>query len=71
MLRLDREGFAVSTGSACHAGRPQPSPVLLAMGVAEAESLATIRVSFGITNREQELRRFLGVLEGMVAELRR
>lgn len=36
-----------STGSACHAGDPQPSAVLLAMGIPPAEALGAVRLSLG------------------------
>lgn len=55
MLWLDQQGFAVSTGSACHSGKPQPSRVLLRMGVSEEEALASLRISFGLTNTEAEV----------------
>ncbi|MEM7352450.1 MAG: cysteine desulfurase family protein [Acidobacteriota bacterium] len=70
MLQLDRAGFAVSTGSACHSGQPQPSAALVAMGVAESEALASLRISFGITNTPQEIDRFLEVLVPIVESLR-
>ncbi len=66
MLRLDREGYAVSTGAACHAGKPQPSAALLAMGVSEAEALESLRISFGITNTMAEAEGFLSVLPAAV-----
>lgn len=37
--------LAASTGSACHAGAPGPSPVLLAMGVSEWQAARSIRLS--------------------------
>lgn len=37
--------LAASTGSACHAGAPGPSPVLLAMGVPAWEAARSIRLS--------------------------
>ena len=37
----------VSAGSACHAGRDEPSPVLTAMGLPAAEALSAIRISLG------------------------
>ncbi len=70
MLRLDRLDFAVSTGSACHSGRPQPSPTLLAMGVSEAEALASLRISFGMTNTRDEVEALLAALASEVAQLR-
>ncbi len=71
MLRLDRDGFAVSTGSACHAGRkPQPSAVVVATGVPADEALASIRISFGMANTAEEVAAFLVALETAVGELR-
>lgn len=43
LARLPR--LAASTGSACHAGAPEPSAVLLAMGVPEWEAARSIRLS--------------------------
>lgn len=43
-------GVMASTGSACHAGDPQPSSVLLAMGVAPADALGAVRLSLGRLN---------------------
>jgi cysteine sulfinate desulfinase/cysteine desulfurase-like protein len=40
------------------------------MGVAESESLASLRVSFGITNTREEVDAFLGVLGAEVQALR-
>lgn len=38
---------AASTGSACHSGTTEPSPVLRAMGLTRARSLAALRLSLG------------------------
>lgn len=40
-------GIAASTGSACHAGDHQPSPVLTAMGLSADRSLSALRLSLG------------------------
>jgi cysteine desulfurase len=40
-------GVAASTGSACHAGATEPSPVLIAMGLDPARALAAIRLTVG------------------------
>ncbi|MEC7584271.1 MAG: aminotransferase class V-fold PLP-dependent enzyme [Planctomycetota bacterium] len=44
---LDLEGIAVSQGSACSAGTPQPPVILAAMGVEERVARACVRLSFG------------------------
>lgn len=45
--RLDRLGFAVSSGSACSTGKAGPSPVLGAMGVDPECMRRTLRISGG------------------------
>lgn len=70
MLALDAQGVAVSTGSACHSGAPQPSQVLLAMGVDRDEALASLRISFGITNTREEVERVLDLLVREVEKAR-
>jgi len=71
LIRLDLAGFSVSTGSACASGTVEPSPGLSAMGMPPEEALASIRVSFGMTNTSDEVDRFLAALAREVAELRR
>lgn len=70
VLRLDAAGYAVSTGAACHSGRPQPSATLLRIGVPEDEALASLRVSFGIFNTGAEVDGFLETLAAEVEALR-
>ena len=47
LMALDLAGIAASAGSACHAGALEPSPVLLAMGLADERVAASFRFSFG------------------------
>ena len=47
IAKLDRRGYAVSSGSACSTGKEGPSPVLAAMGVPEETARRTLRVSSG------------------------
>ena len=47
LTRLDRRGFAVSTGSACSAGKGNPSHVMAAMGLDHDEMGRVIRISGG------------------------
>lgn len=50
LMKLDEEGIAVSSGSACTAGRTEPSHVLTAMGFPPELARNVIRVSFGKDN---------------------
>lgn len=63
---LDAAGVACSTGSACTAGVPRPSHVLLAMGVSEEDARGSLRLSLGHTSTEADVDRFLEVLPGAV-----
>jgi cysteine desulfurase len=64
---LDREGFAVSSGSSCTASTLRPSHVLEAMGVL---SHGNVRVSLHRGTTEGEVDRFLAVLPVLVARIR-
>ena len=50
LMLLDARGIECSTGSACSAGVPQPSHVLLAMGCTAQEARHSLRFSFGHTS---------------------
>ncbi|MFQ6143062.1 cysteine desulfurase/sulfurtransferase TusA family protein [Streptomyces seoulensis] len=64
---LDREGFAVSSGSSCTSGTLTPSHVLRAMGVL---SEGNVRVSLPAGTSADDVERFLAVLPGVVAGVR-
>jgi cysteine desulfurase len=49
------DGVAASTGSACHSGRMELSPVLQAMGVAPEIGLGAIRFSLGRGTTREEI----------------
>ncbi|MGE5276021.1 MAG: cysteine desulfurase family protein [Acidobacteriota bacterium] len=59
---LDLEGIAVSAGSACASGTTKPSPLLVAMGLTPEEARRTLRFSFGVTTRPEEIDRLLSVV---------
>ena len=65
---LDRQGFAVSSGSSCTSSTLTPSHVLEAMGVL---SHGNLRVSLHRDTTAADVDRFLAVLPGVVADLRR
>ena len=68
---LDAAGVECSTGSACQAGVPQPSHVLLAMGYAEAEARGALRLSLGHTSTKADVDAFLAALPAVVERARR
>lgn len=48
---------AASTGSACHAGRTEPSAVLLVMGMSRERALGAVRLSLGKFTTETDVER--------------
>jgi cysteine desulfurase NifS len=68
VLALDQRGIAVSSGSACHAGMPEPSHVLLAMGLSEEEAHCALRFSLGRGNTVEEIDRTLLFLKEICTE---
>jgi cysteine desulfurase len=66
---LDREGIAVSTGSACSAAERGPSHVLLAMGLSAEEAHASVRFSLSRENDAADVDRILEVTPRVVARL--
>ncbi|GIG30691.1 cysteine desulfurase family protein [Cellulomonas marina] len=67
---LDSAGVEASTGSACQAGVAQPSHVLLAMGVDEADARGALRFSLGRTSTAADVDALLAVLPGAVERAR-
>lgn len=54
VVKLDKLGFAVSTGSACASGKEETSHVLAAMGVSAGEASRVLRCSGGWETREED-----------------
>ena len=70
LLRLNQAGICVSTGSACTTGQKEPSHVLRAMNVDAGFAVGTVRLSLSRFTTEGEIARVVGVLPGLVQELR-
>ncbi|WP_029890021.1 cysteine desulfurase family protein [Polycyclovorans algicola] len=68
LMALDRQGFCVSSGSACAIGHGAPSHVLVAMGVPDALAIGAIRISFGEANTDDDVDRLLAALTGLARQ---
>ena len=68
-LYLDAEGIVVSTGSACAAGDTKPSHVLMAKTGDAEVAHSSIRFSFGLENKIEDVVRVMEVLPGIVDRL--
>lgn len=55
LFLLDAAGVSVSTGSACQAGIPEASHVLLGMGLTEAEARSALRFTLGHTSTQADV----------------
>ncbi|MFJ7287513.1 cysteine desulfurase family protein [Curtobacterium sp. NPDC098951] len=67
LFLLDAAGVAVSTGSACQAGVPEASHVLLAMGLSEQDARGALRITLGHTTTGSDVDAFLAALPDAVA----
>ena len=63
------EGVAASTGSACHSGSVELSPVLKAMNVAPDIGMGAIRFSLGRTTTREEIETVVSLLSQAVTTL--
>jgi cysteine desulfurase len=70
LIHLDLAGIAVSSGSACKTGDPEPSDVLLSLGLPREWALGSLRITVGRTTTDAHVDRLLNVLPGIVEKLR-
>ena len=70
VMELDKRGFAVSSGSACHSKSGEPSHVLLALGFEPAVARSAVRVSFGAGNTEADVDTLLAALAEILSKSR-
>ncbi|CDO87759.1 cysteine desulfurase [Mycobacterium triplex] len=71
LMLLDANGIECSTGSACTAGVPQASHVLIAMGADAATARGSLRLSLGHTSVDADVDEVLRVLPAAVERARR
>ncbi len=70
IIKLDENGIAASTGSACSVRIQKESHVLKAMGLSHEQITGSLRLTIGISNDEKEIDETVNVLKKVVKELR-
>lgn len=71
LMRLDLEGIAAASGSACTSGSLELSHVLAAMGLPEAVAASAVRFSFGPATSEKEIDQACKKVGTIVQQLRK
>ncbi|QQS05253.1 MAG: cysteine desulfurase [Fibrobacterota bacterium] len=71
LTRMDERGFAIASGSACSTGSPEPSHVLLAMGIPEHLAHCAVRISLGPSTTVDQLVDFRRVFAEEIAHVRK
>ena len=70
IIKLDENGIAASTGSACSVKTQKASHVLKAMGFSHEQITGSLRLTIGIFNTEREIDDTIQILKKVVNELR-
>lgn len=68
VIALDHHGIAISSGSACQSGSPEPTHVLLAMGRTVEEAHCSVRFSLSRYTTEYDIERTITSLEQVLKE---
>lgn len=71
VTHLDLRGIAASSASACKTGNPEPSSVLLVMGLSPKEALGSLRLTVGLQTTAEDIAYTVDVLVDVVARLRK
>ena len=71
LMVLVNDVVAVSSGSACTSADPDPSHVLLAMGLTDADAKSSIRFSLGRSTTSEDIERVIKVFEEKIDRLRK
>ncbi len=70
ILRLDMEGIAASTGSACSSHSLEPSHVLTALGLKHEDAHGSLRLTLGKSTDEKAIERTVSSVKKVVGFLR-
>jgi len=70
IIKLDENGIAASTGSACSVMTQKASHVLQAMGFSHEKITGSLRLTVGLNNTEKEIIKTVEIIKNVVKELR-
>ncbi|MEM7030455.1 MAG: cysteine desulfurase family protein [Chloroflexota bacterium] len=70
LMHLDNQGIGGASGSACDTGMPEPSGVLLAMGVEPQLALGALRLTLGRSTTAADIDYVLKILPSVVEKVR-
>ena len=70
LTKLDMNGIAVSTGSACASNGLSVSHVMKAIGLSNDNAKSTVRFSFGKNNSYEEIDKAISIIASSVEQLR-
>ncbi len=70
LMHLDMAGVCAASGSACTSGMPEPSHVLMAMGVDYTLALGALRLTLGRSNTQADVEYVVEILPDIVKKLR-
>ena len=66
MMELDEVGILCAVGSACSASSDEPSHVLKAIGLSDAEAQSSLRFTMGIDTNNKDIDKLIGELKRLV-----
>ena len=69
-LIVNTPDLAISTGSACTSGAPEPSQVLQAIGLSRQDAYSTIRIGLGRFTTEDEIRQSVSSITKAISRLK-
>ncbi len=69
VVALSRHGIALSSGSACKAGSPEPTHVLLAMGLPVADAHCSIRISLCADTKMEDVEATITAVRNVLEEM--
>jgi cysteine desulfurase NifS len=69
VIAMDHKGVALSSGSACKSGSPEPSHALLAMGLSDEQAHCSVRFSLSESTTEEQILRTVETLAQVLDEM--